>query len=121
MHNTVRYRNRTSLDHRGKFGPLVIIEDRYQTGRFPHRQTLGPLLVEPENPVADDLQCYTGNLCSFAAAVPVQYQCNSPQTTRLVRIAAAACKPSQIPARVIRSDLNRCTHCKPTRVCKVEP
>ena len=55
-YDAMRCRDRTDLDLSGKPGTLLVVEDRSPPWRLARRQAIRTILVEPQDPVAHDLQ-----------------------------------------------------------------
>src|SRR3546814_9341419 len=71
-HHAMRRGDWSGLDYRCKPRALLVIEDRGPARRLARRQTIGTAFVEPQGPVAHDLQRDAGNLRRFAPAPPIQ-------------------------------------------------
>src|SRR3546814_9354281 len=73
-HHAMRRGDWSGLDYRCKPRALLVIEDRGPARRLARRQTIGTAFVEPQDPVAHDLQRDAGNLRRFAPAPTIQDQ-----------------------------------------------
>jgi hypothetical protein len=79
-------RDRPGLDYRRKLDTLLVIQDQSPSWRLACRQPIRATLVEPEDPVAHDLQRDAGNLRRFATAPAVQNQGQRQQSPDLICI-----------------------------------
>jgi hypothetical protein len=82
-HNAMNRGRRTALHRRRQRRPLRRVEDRRPARRSSVDEAARPLGVEPDHPIANDLQRHPGKLGRFRAGSPIIDGRQSQKTPRL--------------------------------------
>src|SRR5271166_2532778 len=76
-HHAMNGGDRAALDDRGQRGSVRIVQPRRLSWRLAINQTVRPVRVELEHPIANDLKRHTANLRRLGASCPFVNRCQS--------------------------------------------
>ena len=82
-HDAVNRRNRSALEDRGERSAMLAIQPRRLPRSFAVDQAARPMGVEPERPVANDLETDAPDLRRLSTPRAVVNRCKSQQSPRL--------------------------------------
>jgi hypothetical protein len=108
--DAVDRRDRSMLDNLHQCLALGIVEDRSLSRSLAVQQTIGAASIEPDHPVANDLQAHTTGPCCFAPAATVINLSQGQQSASLVRDLGRARQSPQACRVKILPQANRRSH-----------
>ena len=106
-HHAVDSRDRPALDDLAKRPTLSLRQLRARTWGLAVDQTIGPLGVETQNPVANDLKPNPAERRRIAATAPFVDYCQRQKAPGLIGIPRASRKTSKLGTVVVFTQTNR--------------
>ena len=90
--------------------PVPLVELRRRTWRGDIDQTIRPLLVEPDHPVAKRLPVHPADLSGLGPRCAIEHRSNRQKPPDLIAVLRPPRQPAHLKRCKIRSNHNRLAH-----------